>query len=310
MPHTTLNQSPSTPYPNTIGWIALLLSLLTIPQITLGQRLKESDLGTTLWLELDTAPFPHESRAEGYTRRDTTYPFEEHYNDKTVLVFTPKGYKPLNSIDFLIYFHGHRNHVRQAVDVFRLREQLVASGRQLVLVFPQGPYNASDSSCGKMADQDGLKLLLKDICGHYPVPFGSDDPAIGRVVLSGHSGAYLGIGQCLKVGGLRDHIDEVHLLDASYGQWDAYVGWMAEDPASHRFFSIFTDHLAAANVGMITELQARGLTATLVGDRFETLGGGPWPQRVFVHSRLSDHNQAVAWLERSLRARKPVAAED
>ncbi|WP_428389172.1 hypothetical protein [Mucisphaera sp.] len=258
--------------------------------------------GRTLWLNLDSAPYPHASRQAGYTRNNILYPAEDHYEDNTVLIYIPASVSISDTIDVLVYFHGHRNHVRKAVDEFRIREQLEASGRPLVLVFPQGPYNAPDSGCGKLADQNGLRDLLDEVRQSISTQ-DQAAPALGKVVLSGHSGAFRAIGRCLAFGGVREHIDEVHLLDASYGEWDTFIDWAAEDPEEHRLFSIFTNHLAAANVGMITAMQAQELDYKLLGDEHETLPDRPWPTRVFVHSRLSNHNETVSWLERSLRAR-------
>ncbi|MEQ9454501.1 MAG: hypothetical protein RLN76_07910 [Phycisphaeraceae bacterium] len=307
-----MNQHPATdsgtlPLTVTASAVFLWVLLGVLSPMGIAQAERTASIGHTIYVELDSAPFPHASRSAGYTRRETFYSAEEHYSDSTVMIFTPEGYHPGETVDVLVYFHGHGNHVRRSVEEFGLREQLVNSGRQLVLVFPQGPYDVPDSSAGKLGDDDGLKSLMDEVLPHLAVEGVS--PELGEIVLAGHSGAYLAIGRCLAVGGVSEHINEVHLLDATYGQWEEIVDWVAADPAQHKLFSVFTNHLAAANVELITRLEAAGITTTLTGDRFETLGDGPWPPRVFVHAVLSDHGQAVGWLERSLRARGPRVVE-
>lgn len=47
-----------------------------------------------------------------------------------------------------MHFHGWQNTVAGTLPQFKLIEQLVASGRNVVLLVPEGPQNAPDSAGG------------------------------------------------------------------------------------------------------------------------------------------------------------------
>jgi hypothetical protein len=259
-------------------------------------------LGHTLHASFRSAPFPHSSRAEGFTGRDGRHwPAELHYTDNTVTLFVPASYQPQATVDFVVYFHGHGNNVRKSLDQFRLREQLVASGRNTVLLFPQGPVDASDSGLGKLQDEGGLARLIEEALVVLATsgPLQSAQPLeLGQIALTGHSGAYLGIGYCLRHGGLRDQIREVYLLDASYGMLEDYQDYIAGQRG--RFGSIFTAHLAANNVAIMANVAGRGLTYELRMEH-EVDESISRQSTVFLYTTRLDHNGAVSWLERFLR---------
>ena len=75
-----------------------------------------------------------------------------------------------------------------------------------------------------------------------------DRKELGHVLIAGHSGAYRGLACCADHGGLDNKLTGVCLLDSSYGNLDMFVNWVKQHPKG-RFFSIFTDHLSAQNVG-------------------------------------------------------------
>src|SRR3954464_10924658 len=120
-----------------------------------------SDWGETAFVTMKSAPFPHPSRDKGYTYNKVTFAREPHYSDSTVGLFLPHGYRRTR-VDVLLYLHGWGNNVRKAISQYKLREQVAASGRNIVLVFPEGPRDASDSGCGKLEDKDGLRHLVEE----------------------------------------------------------------------------------------------------------------------------------------------------
>jgi len=103
-----------------------------------------------------SAPFPHPDRANGHTYQNKLYPAKEHYSDNTVALFIPRGFRETGSIDVIIHFHGWTNTVAGTLTTFHLVEQLVASGKNAILVIPEGPHNAPDSFGGKLEDAGGL----------------------------------------------------------------------------------------------------------------------------------------------------------
>ena len=129
---------------------------------------EKSDLGETAFVPMKSAPYPHPSRDKGYTTNKVTFPRDPHYSDSTVGLFIPRGYRRTPKTNVLIYLHGWSNNVRKAMSEFKLREQIVASGQNVILVFPEGPRDATDSGCGKLEDKDGLKHLVEESLADAP----------------------------------------------------------------------------------------------------------------------------------------------
>lgn len=118
------------------------------------------ELGEFVITPMKSAPFPHPSRMEGYKRGDTFYPAKEHYQDSSVGILIPSGYKKTEKVDIMVHSHGHGNNVAKQIAGKKLREMLDGSGKNVIMIVPQGPKNAGDSSFGKIEDKNGLKNLM------------------------------------------------------------------------------------------------------------------------------------------------------
>jgi hypothetical protein len=252
---------------------------------------------------MESAPFPHPSREKGYTYNKTTFQREPHYSDSTVGLFIPRGYHQTPKVNLLLYLHGWSNNVRKAIAEYRLREQVVASSQNVILIFPEGPRDASDSGCGKLEDKDGLKNLVEASLATLHAAGKIDSEKIGHVLIAGHSGAYRGLACAADHGGLDTELMGVCLLDSSYGNLDMFVNWAHKHP-ERQFFSIFTDHLAAQNVYMFTHLQKAGEHCSLEIDTDATDDLLAKQRTLFLHTETLTHNETVRWLERWLRTRK------
>lgn len=262
---------------------------------------ESTEVGQTAIVRMRNAPYPHPSRADGFRSGDKVFPRDPHYVDNSVALFIPKGYQPQKRTDLLLYFHGHSNNIRKAMTDFRLREQIVASGRNLILVFPEGPKDVPDSGGGKLEEKDGLRRLVEEVLGTLATDKKIPGTELGHVALAGHSGAYRVISFCVEQGGLPDAVNEVGLLDASYDRLDAFVDWTARKPDA-RLFSIFTDHLADENVYLMTHLRKRKVACELLDEEDATEVILSKTRITFVHTRKLKHNDTVQWLERWLRA--------
>jgi len=75
--------------------------------------------------------------------------------------YHPKGFSKNGRVDFVVHFHGWKNHVEAVLRHYQLIEQLMASRRNAVLVIPQGPCDAPDSFGGKLEDPGGLGGLSR-----------------------------------------------------------------------------------------------------------------------------------------------------
>lgn len=187
---------------------------------------KMAGLGKLTIIESRYAPFPHPDRAEGHHYGDAYFPFEKHYNDSSVAVFIPEGFRDDGAVDLVFYFHGWGNHIEKSLEKFQLPKQFSASGKNAVFVFPQGPKDAKDSFGGKLEEKDVFKNLVFEIMEFLTEEKIISEKKTGQIVLSGHSGAYRVIAQILNRGGLTDQISEVYLFDALYGQFEKYIHWL------------------------------------------------------------------------------------
>jgi hypothetical protein len=264
---------------------------------------EKSAEGETAFVEMKSAPYPHPSREKGFKYGKVIFPRDPHYSDSTVGLFIPRGFRRTPKTNVLVYLHGWDNHVRKAIAEFKLREQIAASGQNIVLVFPEGPRDAKDSGCGKLEDKDGLKRLVEESLSILHAAGKIGHEKIGHVLIAGHSGAYRGLANCADHGGLDAELAGVCLLDSSYGNLDMFVNWVRTHPKGC-FFSIFTDHLSAQNVFLFTHLQKIDEHATLCIDSDATNDLLARSRVLFLHTEKLKHDDTVRWLERWLRTRK------
>ena len=220
-------------------------------------------LGELILTPLESAPFPHPSRAQGHQYHDQFFNAADHYSDSTVAVFIPKGFKLGARLDVVVHFHGWNNHVEKALTRYQLPEQLAASGRNLVLVVPQGPRDASDSGGGRLEDPGAFARFMQEVLRVVGASTNvhRQDLTLGRIILSAHSGGYQVVSSILDHGGLTDHIEEVWLYDALYAQTDRFLAWL--DASHGRLLSLYTEHggTKGENEQFLARLKARGTEA-------------------------------------------------
>jgi hypothetical protein len=211
--------------------------------------------GKTFLPSLPTAPFPHPSRANGHEYNGTLYRAAGHYSDSTVGIYVPSYFRPGEATDLVVHFHGWNNHVTEVFRRYRLREQLEESGRNAVLVVPQGPKDAPDSGDGKLElDDDGFARFVASVAAYLRSSGIVSATGVGSIVLSSHSGGYGGLGGVLTRGGMNAQITDVLLFDSAYGYFDAMAGWTKSDPHNH-LLSIFTDDTSLGNTELMALLQ-------------------------------------------------------
>ena len=216
-----------------------------------------------------SAPFPHPARADGHTYHDEFYSAKDHYSDSTVAMFIPKNFRATDKIDFVVHFHGWNHTVAGTLPEYKLIEQFSASGKNAILIVPQGPFNAPDSFGGKLEDTNGFKIFMDEAMEKLRASgalaelerrsptrpgaglkragseTGAPDaegraPEIGNIILSGHSGGYHVMAAIVDHGGLSGKIKEVWLFDALYGGTENFVEWQKSQ--NGRLLDIYTDH--------------------------------------------------------------------
>ncbi len=223
---------------------------------------------------LENAPYPDDSRTTGFTSKSGFFPKAGHYDDNTVVFAVPSGFRPSSSVDLIVHFHGHRNRAPLALEQFRLGEMLQGSGRNAILILPQGPKDAPDSGCGRL-EKPGMFAAFVDeavawLVSEKRLPAGAK---ARNIILSGHSGGYRVMGMILDHGGEADRIKEAWLWDAAYAQWDEIAGPFASPNPGKKLRSIFTDHLATENVEIMSRLCLRGAPVFVVEDDHLTTAG-------------------------------------
>jgi hypothetical protein len=220
--------------------ILLLIVGLTFPLRAVTLQEQYQQYGQIIFTQLPSAPFPHPARAEGKTRDGKVYPADKHYSDNHVAIFIPKGFRPGNKVDFVVHFHGWYNHVENVLKKYDLLKQFSESGRNAILVVPQGPYDAPDSFDGKLEDEGGFKRFMDDVMSTLRKQEVIQTQPVGKIILSGHSGGYQVISSIVTVGGLTEHIQEVWLFDALYAQTDKFMAWYQKGHG--RMINIYTEN--------------------------------------------------------------------
>ena len=181
------------------------------------RAIERDALGITLELGLRHGPFPHGGLP---------------YDDDTTFVFVPAHHRGGRSIDTVVHFHGHSTNARATMGEKQLRAQVHASGRNAILVVPQGPVDAKDSRWGRLDLADGLVAFLREVRGALQsaeISAVLEDAAIvgarpGSLAISAHSGGYRVAASCLTRGGCN--VNEVYLFDALYGVRDDFRSWV------------------------------------------------------------------------------------
>ena len=226
--------------------ITLVLAII-FSELSVSQPLTEryNHLGDMFIPQFSSAPFPDSKRINGHVYNDKIYSAEEHYSDNSVAIFIPKGFRPTEKTNIVVYFHGWNNNIDSACAQFNLIEQFCESDKNAIFVFPEGPKNSPDSYGGKLEVKNGLNNLINDVIKFLIDKGKITNNKIGNVILAGHSGAYRVISFCLMHGGLTNNISDVFLFDALYGQTEKFVHWI--ENFDGRFINIYTDRGGTKN---------------------------------------------------------------
>jgi hypothetical protein len=205
-------------------------------------QIKYAPLGTLLVTQFVSAPFPHPARADGHKYHDQFFSAAEHYSNSDVAIFIPKNFRGADRVDFVIHFHGWNHTVAGTLPEYKLIEQFSASGKNAILIVPQGPFNVPDSFGGKLEDTNGFKHFMDEAVEKLRASgaLAKTNFEIGNIIISGHSGGYHVMAAILDHGELSDKIREVWLFDALYGGTENFVAWQKNE--NGRLLDIYTDH--------------------------------------------------------------------
>ncbi len=210
-------------------------------------------------MNLESAPFPHAQRENGYIHNGAHFARKGHYDDNSVVLFFPNSYRFDEKVDMVFYFHGWDRDLSGVLASYRVVEQFVRSRKNAILVLPQGPKNAPDSFGGKLEDADGFKNMVGEILLRLMRAGMIKNEIPGDLILAGHSGGYHVISSILTRGGLTDHIKEVYLFDALYGEIEKFTDW--QDRQKGKIIDLYTEDggTKEESEGLIEELGRRNI---------------------------------------------------
>lgn len=163
-------------------------------------------IGASAVVRMPTAPFP----AEGRT-----------WTDDRVHLFVPDGYRELDALDLALHFHGHGTTLDATVPAHRYREQVYASGANVVLAVPAGPVQAASGDFGKLMTPAGTAAFIDEVRVVLYRAGRLHRPVQGDVVLTSHSGGYRAVAANLAADA-PFVVPEVELFDSLYGELDVY----------------------------------------------------------------------------------------
>ena len=272
-------------------------------------------LGTLIVTQFVTAPFPHPARAEGHYYHTNFFSAAEHYSDRTVAMFIPKNFRDTDKVDFVVHFHGWGNTVAGTLAQFKLIEQFCDSGKNAILIVPEGPHNASDSFGGKLEDTNGFARFMAEaveklrasgalanlerrsparpVAGLKRAGSETGAPQIGSIILSGHSGGYHVMAAILDHGGLPEKIREAWLFDALYGGTENFAAWQKNE--NGRLLDIYTDHGGTKDESekLMANFKTNGVSFFAAEDTNAVPENLRTNKIVFLHTGMI-HNDVVA----------------
>ena len=176
-------------------------------------------------------------------------------------IFIPENYSATDSVDLILYLQGHhRDNVirgkapgrgyfpsnltinqywnRTAYPFFGLREELNASGKNVILVAPTlGPR----SQAGTLVQPGGFDAYLDQILASlsaYGPHQGRQTPRVGKIILACHSGGGLPMRQiALSKEKYAANIRECWGFDCTYNGGDdsGWARWAATNPSSNLY---------------------------------------------------------------------------
>jgi hypothetical protein len=272
----------------------VIASLLLFPFSLFAQAPIQpfTEYGELLRTQLSSAPFPHPRRVSGYTYAKQFYPSEKHYSDSSVALFIPKGFRPAEAVDFVVHIHGWWNNIDTALTHYLLPQQLAESGKNAILVIPEGPRNAPDVFWGKLEDPGGFKDFIEDVADYLFEAGKTTTRKVGNVILSGHSGGYHAISSALIHGGASEKIREVYLFDALYGQTEKFASWIGHSQG--KMVVIYTDSggTKGETENLMEDLRAWKLPYFAGDDTSLSLRDLSTNRLVFIHTALG-HDMVV-----------------
>ncbi len=157
---------------------------------------------------------------------------DETYNDRRVLLDIPAGFDTTRPGVIVVFFHGNAATLdRDVIRRQKVPEQIAQANLNSVLVAPQMAHDAWDSSSGSFWKRGAFAAFMDEAATRLARLAG--DPRSVRkfrsmpLVLVAYSGGYQPLAFALRDPAAATRVTGVVLLDALYGELDAFEGWLA-----------------------------------------------------------------------------------
>ena len=183
------------------------------------------------YMRLNSAPFPHPQR-----KQKTSI-----YNDNRVAFFVPSTLDPKKEFYFLVYLHGWYNNVENVLSSERLPNQILDSGKNVILLVPELARDTNDSFGGKFENVHGFADFMTEVRSSLAKDYGWSAESLnrGKVIVAAHSGGYSPLMSILTYGG--EPVQAAYLFDGLYGPGDRFFLWKHFNPTS-KMAILYTDN--------------------------------------------------------------------
>jgi len=219
-------------------------------EVTAAAVIGDPDLGTAVWTTDDwgsstTVDLPSAPFAAGGS-----------WSDPSVTIFVPHGLSTDGPLHGVTHLHGWYAELDRTVAAQALLEQASLSGRDAVLVVPQGPVNAPSGDFGQLSDPGGHAALATDVLAVLYRDGWYADATLGEQVLTVHSGGYSATADILDHGGMP--VRAAHLFDAMYGSQSTYEDYALSGGLLRSVYTTYggTD---GVNIALRGDLRALGI---------------------------------------------------
>lgn len=141
---------------------------------------------------------------------------DSKFNDNSCLVYVPKHFNKNKPWHFFLWFHGSTNNIQSTIEQFKLREQLILSGVNSIIIMPEAAKNAPESYAGNWEQANNFNYFMEDVKLKLKSEKIVDNvTAENQIIIAGHSGAARVLVRVMDYSSIS--IRGILLFDAIYG---------------------------------------------------------------------------------------------
>lgn len=170
---------------------------------------------------------------------------DSKFNDNSCLVYVPKHFNKNKQWHFMLWFHGWNNNIQSTIEQFKLREQIILSGANVILIMPEGVKNGNDSYCGNWEQANNFNYFMEDVKLKLKSEKIVDNiTASNQLIISGHSGASRALVMVMNYSSTT--IKSILMFDAIYSHENSISNCLKKF-TSCKLINLHTSREACAN---------------------------------------------------------------